>query len=146
MAYIREMVSEDLPAVTWLEEKSFTVPWSEDLILDALESPLDRMWVLVEDEYIAGYCNFRVIAGEGELMRIAVAPEARGRGYGRKLMEHLEKDARDHQVEDITLEVRASNEAAIGLYKSRGFQVEAVRKRYYTHPVEDAFIMWRRRS
>lgn len=146
MAYIREMVSEDLPAVAWLEEQSFTVPWSEDLILDALESPLDRMWVLVEDGGIAGYCNFRVIAGEGELMRIAVAPEARGRGYGRKLMEHLEKDAGQNQVEDITLEVRASNEAAIGLYKSHGFKIEAVRKRYYTHPVEDAFIMWHRRS
>lgn len=146
MAYIREMVLEDLPAVAWLEEKSFAVPWSEDLILDALESPLDRLWVLVEDECIAGYCNFRVVAGEGELMRIAVDPEVRGRGYGRKLMEHLEADARNSQVGDITLEVRASNEAAIALYKSRGFRTEAVRKRYYTCPEEDAFIMWRRRS
>lgn len=146
MAYIREMIPEDLAAVARLEEISFTVPWSEDLLLDALESPLDALWVLVEDECIIGYCNFRVIAGEGELMRIAVAPGVRGKGYGRKLMEHLEKDARQNAVEDITLEVRASNEAAIHLYKSRGFKTEAVRKRYYTHPVEDALIMWCRRG
>ena len=44
----------------------------------------------------------------------------------------------------ISLEVRASNAAAISLYKSYGFKIEAVRKRYYSNPVEDALIMWRR--
>lgn len=144
MAYIREMVSEDLPEVICLEEKSFTVPWSEDLLEDALESSLDRLWVLEENGGIVGYCNFRVIVGEGELMRIAVDPAYRGRGYARKLMEQLEKEADENQVGAITLEVRASNDPAIHLYKSYGFQTEAVRKGYYTHPVEDALIMWRR--
>lgn len=146
MAYIREMSLEDLSAVVSLEEKSFTVPWSEDLLEDALESSLDCLWVLTEEECVIGYCNFRMIAGEGELMRIAVDPDFRGRGYGRKLMEHLEKAAEENQIEAITLEVRASNQAAIRLYKTYGFQTEAVRKRYYTHPVEDALIMWCRRT
>lgn len=146
MAYIREMVLEDLLAVVRLEEKSFTVPWSEELIEDALQSQLDQLWVLTEEEHVLGYCNFRMIAGEGELMRIAVDPSVRGRGCGRKLMEHLEKEAGKNQIEAVTLEVRASNQAAIDLYKSCGFQTEAVRKRYYTHPEEDALIMWHYRT
>lgn len=146
MAYIREMVLEDLPAVVRLEEKSFTVPWSEELLEDAVRNPLDQVWVLTEDEDVLGYCNFRMIAGEGELMRIAVDPLVRGRGFGRKLMEHLEKEAGKNQIAAVTLEVRASNQAAIDLYKSCGFQTEAVRKRYYTHPEEDALIMWHYRT
>lgn len=111
-----------------------------------MESLLDRLWVLEENGAVVGYCNFRIIAGEGELMRIAVDPAFRGRGYARKLMEQLEREADKNQVRAMTLEVRASNETAIHLYESCGFQTEAVRKRYYTHPVEDALIMWRRRT
>ena len=146
MTVIREMRTEDRGAVAELERKSFSEPWSESLIAEAESSPLDRLWVLLEEENIVGYCNLRVIAGEGELMRIAVDPAARGRGLGRKLMEVLTEYAAKHQVEEITLEVRVSNEAAAALYRSFGFRIEAVRKRYYTNPVEDAFIMWRRRG
>lgn len=146
MAAIRLMAPGDLAAVTELEQKSFTVPWSERLLAECLESPFDKVWVLEEDGGIEGYCNFRVIAGEGELMRIAVRPAKRGRGYGRKLMEILAEYARANQVEEISLEVRASNLHAISLYKSYGFKIEAVRKRYYTDPEEDALIMWRRHS
>lgn len=144
MVQIREMTPEDLTEVARLEENSFTVPWSEDLILDALESPLDELWVLTEDDAVTGYCNFRMIAGEGELMRIAVDPSARGKGYGKMLMERLNACAAAKQISDITLEVRASNKAAIHLYEAFQFRTEAVRNRYYTHPVEDALIMWRR--
>lgn len=149
MSVIREMKETDLAAVAGLERQSFTVPWSERLLADCLDSVFDRVWVLEEEDgagQIAGYCNFRVIAGEGELMRIAVLPSRRGRGYARELMERLEEDARERRAEEITLEVRASNTPAINLYKSYGFKTEAVRKRYYTHPDEDAFIMWRRRN
>lgn len=146
MASIRLMELKDLQDVAELEQKSFTVPWSGKLLEDCLESPLDKVWVLEEDGKIRGYCNLRVIAGEGELMRIAVLPASRGRGYGRELMEILAEYARTNQVEEISLEVRASNSAAINLYKSYGFKTEAVRKRYYTDPDEDALIMWRRHS
>ena len=146
MAYIREMVLEDLAAVAALEQDCVSVPWSELLLKEALESSLDHIWVLEEESEVIGYCDFRVIAGEGELMRIAVSPKVQVRGFGRKLMEQLEADARAREVEEITLEVRASNEPAIHLYNACGFRTEAVRKRYYTHPVEDALIMWRRRS
>ena len=79
-----------------------------------------------------------------ELMRIAVLPEYRGRGYSRKLMERLEESARAAGAQELTLEVRESNEAALHLYKSCGFRVEAVRKDYYRNPKENALILWKR--
>ena len=79
----------DLPAVRALELECFSDAWSEKLLQDLLTSSWDKVWVLKEDETVCGYSNFRVIAGEGELMRIAVHGACRGRGYGRLLMERL---------------------------------------------------------
>ena len=59
-------------------------------------------------------------------------------------MDRLEISAKEKEAPDLTLEVRAGNTPAINLYKSYGFQAEAVRKNYYQNPVEDALIMWRR--
>lgn len=147
---IRRMEKGDLLFMAELERESFTVPWPEDLLAACLNSRFDKVWVLVVIEkesgrqVIAGYCNFRVIAGEGELMRIAVKPSYRGRGFSRKLMEILVSDARINAVTGVTLEVRISNIPAVNLYKAWGFVIEAVRKNYYTHPTEDALIMWKR--
>ena len=145
---IRQMLPEDIEAVAELERNSFTVPWSETLLTECLMSNLDKLWVLLEKKgeqtVLCAYCNFRVIAGEGELMRIAVSPKERGQGYGRKLMEVLAADARKNKVPAVTLEVRASNISAINLYKSCGFEITAVRRQYYTKPIEDALIMWNR--
>lgn len=147
---IRKMAPKDIATVARLESRSFTVPWPEALLEDCLNSRIDKVWVLEESDHVSktpvlcGYCNFRIIAGEGELMRIAVAPEFRGRGYARNLMGILVADARQNQVSAITLEVRSSNLSAINLYKSYGFVIEAVRRNYYTKPVEDGLIMWRR--
>ena len=114
------------------------------MVGEAFTGSADEQLVLKEDETVRGYCNFRVIAGEGELMRIAVHGACRGRGYGRLLMERLLKEAEEENVEDITLEVRASNAPAIALYEAYGFQKEAVRKNYYSGPTEDALIYWKR--
>ena len=47
-------------------------------------------------------------------------------------------------VRAIALEVRESNQGARSLYRSYGFEEEAVRKEYYHNPTEDAVIMWNR--
>lgn len=148
---VRPMRERDLSEAANLERLSFSVPWSETLLAECLVSRLDLSWVLEEEQTeglqqagrrrIAGYCNLRVIAGEGELMRIAVHPDLRGRGYARILMDTLVRSARERGVSVITLEVRNSNQSARNLYKSYGFVEEAVRKGYYTEPVEDAIIM-----
>ena len=57
-------------------------------------------------------------------------------GYARKLMDELLRRAAT-----VFLEVRAGNEAAIGLYTHSGFQEIDRRKNYYHDPEEDAVVM-----
>ena len=143
--HLKKLVPDDIPELVSIEQECFSDPWSERLLSALLESAFDETWVLrLEDGTAAGYINLRFLAGERELMRIAVRPECRGRGYSRKMMEQMVKSAEEKQVHDMTLEVRAGNLTAINLYKSYGFRKEAVRKNYYHDPDEDAFIMWRR--
>lgn len=143
--FLRAMAPEDVEAVAKIEQDCFSDAWSERLLCDMLNSPFDEAWVLVDSEgSVHGYINIRFLAGEGELMRIAVEKDFRGLGYSRKLMERMVKSAQEKEAHDLTLEVRAGNGAAINLYKSYGFKKEAVRRDYYHSPAEDAFIMWRR--
>jgi len=143
--FLRTMSPEDVAGVAQIEKECFSDAWSERLLHEMLESPYDEAWVLAGPEgSLYGYINIRFLAGEGELMRIAVRENFRGLGYSRKLMERMVKSAEEKQAYDLTLEVRAGNRAAINLYKSYGFKKEAVRRGYYHNPDEDAFIMWRR--
>lgn len=141
---IRRMCIDDISAVYNLEQLCFTDPWSKDLLRQGIEQDFDVFWVIEEAGELCGYANLRVIAGEGEIMRLAVHPFCRGRGYGRKLMEQMEAFSRERGVSEVTLEVRAGNKTAINLYESCGFVKEAVRGGYYREPVEDALILWKR--
>lgn len=141
---IRWMRKDDLDAVAELEQLSFSVPWSYESLEQGLSNGLDQYLVWEENGIAAGYINFRILAGEGEIERVAVHPLLRGRGFGRKLMEAMVEYASSQGVTDMTLDVRVNNQRAINLYESCGFVKEAVRKDYYREPVEDAIIMWRR--
>ena len=147
---LRNMAAEDIPALAAIERSCFSDPWSEAMAADLIESPWDEVWVLEKEAdpmkpetgAMIGYINYRFIAGEGELMRIAILPEHRGHGYSRKLMDVMMDHAAKNQITALTLEVRAGNTSAIGLYEAYGFKKEAIRKNYYHNPTEDALIMW----
>lgn len=141
---IRWMLKDDLDAVAELEQLSFSIPWSYENLEQGLSNGLDQYLVWEENGMAAGYINFRILAGEGEIERVAVHPLLRGRGFGRKLMEAMVEYASGQGIRDITLDVRVNNQTAINLYESCGFVKEAIRKDYYREPTEDAIIMWRR--
>ena len=141
---IRWMLKDDLDAVAELEQLSFSIPRSYENLEQGLSNGLDQYLVWEENGMAAGYINFRILAGEGEIERVAVHPLLRGRGFGRKLMEAMVEYASGQGVRDITLDVRVNNQTAINLYESCGFVKEAIRKDYYREPTEDAIIMWRR--
>ncbi len=134
----------DLEAVAELERLCFSIPWSPAAIEEAFSNELYRFAVVEEKGKVVGYANFRIVADEGEIERVAVHPDSRRRGYGRKLMEAMVNYARRKGVRDMTLDVRVNNEKAINLYKSCGFAEEGRRRDYYREPTEDAIIMWRR--
>ena len=139
MGGIRLIRAEDLPFVFALEQKSFGTPWSMALLEETLNSPLDVTWILEEDGAPCGYLNYRSVAGEGELMRMAVSPDVRGRGLGMRLVQEMLSYA-EGRDEAILLEVRAGNRPAVRLYEKAGFTRISLRKDYYENPVEDALI------
>lgn len=141
---IRRMESLDLEQVAELEKVCFSESWSYGLLEAGVHSPYDVYYVYEQDGRILGYCNLRLLAGEGEVQRIAVLPEYRRLGLARKMMAAMVDYARENMAVSISLEVRESNLPARKLYETYGFTAEAVRRGYYHNPSEDAVIMWKR--
>ncbi len=139
---IRPAGSGDLAEVVRTEIASFATPWSPHTFL----SLLDRETVLFriaesEDGEMLGHGILWWVLDEGELANLAVRPEARGRGIGRRLLDVLLAEAALRGVERVFLEVRESNGVAIELYRERGFDQVGIRRKYYSSPVEDALVL-----
>ena len=86
--------------------------------------------------------GLHVIVDEGYIDNIAVTPDARRHGVASALLDVYCRFGAVN-LAFLTLEVRASNEAARGLYEKYGFQQAGLRPGYYQHPREDAVIMTR---
>lgn len=140
---IREMTAVDIEAVAQLEAQIFSMPWTAQGFADTLHREDILFLVAYEKNRLAGYAGVYCTADEGEITNVAVAPPARRCGIARALMHTLIGMLADRQIFRIVLEVRASNEPAICLYKQNGFAVVGTRKNFYEKPVEDAYVMVR---
>lgn len=89
---------------------------------------------------LLGFLIARYIAPEWELENIVVAPEVRGRGIGRRLMQEILARAEQTGGQSVFLEVRESNIPARRLYESLRFKEIGRRKAYYANPVEDGVL------
>ncbi|MFP3940281.1 MAG: ribosomal protein S18-alanine N-acetyltransferase [Thermoanaerobaculia bacterium] len=138
---IREARRGDLPAVVTLERASFDDPWSERL-LDAELAHRSSLALLATGEggTVLGYAAFRRAADQAELVRIAVAPEARSHGVGRRLVEEGVERLRRGGVRRCFLEVRTGNAAARKLYAGLGFRRFGLRRAYYADG-SDALVL-----
>jgi ribosomal-protein-alanine acetyltransferase len=90
---------------------------------------------------VVGFAVASLLPPEAELELIAVDPAAQRRGLARRLFARLAEELRATQVNEMILEVRASNLPALALYQSLGFVETGRRKDYYQIPVEDALLM-----
>ena len=135
----------DIDAVVALETESFTNPWSRDtLVWELRNSDVTRAYLLRDDGgRVIAFCVCWVIFDELHINTLAVAASARRQGVASALLRHVIADAVVSGATKATLEVRASNLAAISLYERLGFHVAATRPRYYVKPEEDALILWR---
>ena len=109
-----------------------------------LERSWTRFWVARTSEQErdpAGFLLAWAVADELHLINIATHPSQRRRGVARALMQALLDHARAKRVRLVLLEVRRSNRAAIGLYRSHGFRAMGVRHGYYSDTSEDAIEM-----
>jgi len=139
---VRPARAEDLERITRLEDAAFEDSWPLDLL--AYELPHPRAFLLVasrgDDAPLPGYVLFHRVAGEAELLRLAVDPPERRRGIGRLLVERGLERLRRENVQVCFLEVRMDNEPAIELYKRMGFERVGRRRGYYRDGT-DALIL-----
>lgn len=131
---------EHLAAISALEARVFHAPWSEDALALLLTDTAFGYAVIEEGEALC-YGGMLTVLDEGQITNVATHPAHRRCGLAARVMEALLCEARERGLATVTLEVRASNEAAIALYRRYGFAVLGKRPRFYTHPVEDALIM-----
>lgn len=138
---IRRMERGDIPSVAALEAEVYDQPWSPRVFFDELAME-NREYVVMTngDSRIVGYGGLLVVDEDAHITTLAVAPEARGRQLGKRLMLALVEEALDAGARHLTLEVRLSNSSAQGLYELFGFAPVGRRKNYYKD--EDALVMW----
>jgi ribosomal-protein-alanine N-acetyltransferase len=138
----RPLAEADLDRVAEIERATFPDPWSRRSFAETIEREQVRA-LAIDDEIgqLVGYGISVRADDEGEILNIAVAESARGRGAGRALLEALLGELRAAGVHQVFLEVRRSNQAAIGLYRGVGFRPLGVRPGYYGRPREDALTM-----
>ncbi len=134
----------DVPGISRVENSSFADPWSEADFKSVMSAPQAIFLVAADsDDCIAGYVLVMTVLEEAEVLNIAVDPASRGVSLGGRLLDAGMAEALNRGAHEIFLEVRESNEAALRLYRSRGFEAISRRNKYYRTPVEDALVLRR---
>ena len=136
------MNADHLDELVELERICFSTPWSRNMLAEELDNACSAFLVAVDaNDKVVGYAGLQVVLDEGYIANVAVFPEYRRQGIAGQLLQVFMNFAEANRLAFLTLEVRASNQAAIALYANRGFEEVGRRKNYYEHPKEDAIIM-----
>lgn len=152
MRSLTPITEADIDQVLAIERNSFKWPWNRESLLkefmrkDAYNyavrynnSPQDKH---VADAFdIIAYICFRMIADEMHILKMAVTPGWRHQGIALWLLEKSLEDAVKKGAKVTYLEVRPSNNPAIGLYNKTGFRVVGKLPNYYSETREDALVM-----
>ena len=138
---ITTMDASHVAQVAALEKLCFSDPWSENSVASELNNPLSLWLVALDGERLAGYVGSQTVMDESDMMNLAVHPDCRKQGTATALIVGLVEELAKRGSRCLTLEVRASNENAISVYRKLGFQEVGRRKNYYRNPREDALIL-----
>ena len=140
---IEVAAASDAGVLAEIHASAFDRPWSAAEIAALLDSP--GTLALQSSGDRKGFVMVRALAGEAEILTLAVAPEGRRQGQARALMQAAIVQALARQAETLFLEVAADNAAALGLYEGLGFEMAGRRKGYYDRgaasPRIDALVM-----
>ncbi len=142
---IRRAGLADVKAIWEIEKLSFPSPWSRWAIMAELSNPVSAMLVAgppaPQPWQLWGYIIYWLVAQEMHILNLAVHPAHRRRGIARRLLTEALVQARVQGAEEAWLEVRPSNQAALDLYQSFGFEEVGVRPLYYADTHEDALLL-----
>jgi ribosomal-protein-alanine N-acetyltransferase len=146
--FIEPVSSErDIDDILRIESASFTRPWTREMYLSELEHRDVAFFYIARDPVgeAIGFCSCWRVLDEVHINNLAVVPEHRRAGVASALLERVLRDGAARGASRATLVVRRSNVPALKLYEKFGFTVSGVRRGYYTHPDEDALVLWRDR-
>ena len=143
----RPLRLSDVTYVAALEAQIHAAPWTAGNFRDALAAGYSAL-VGEREGRIVVFGVMMIAPGEAQLLNLSVVPDSRREGLGRMLLAQFVDDARRLGAEQMFLEVRVSNVAAIRLYETSGFAPIARRVSYYppapeTGVREDALVMRR---
>jgi ribosomal-protein-alanine N-acetyltransferase len=142
---VRQAEERDIKPMAEMDALCFTTPWSEESFDREIRENRLAFYIVAEiGSRLAGYAGLWRVMDEGHITNVAVHPDFRRRGIGEALVSVLLAHTAANGVLSHTLEVRASNAAAISLYSKFGFEPAGLRKNYYEDNGEDAIIMWRK--
>jgi len=138
---IRPMRPSDIDQVMAIERVSFSSPWSAGFFLEEIGVAYSKSLLAEFQDRVIGYLVFWQMPVDVDIHNLAVHPDYRRRGIGRILLSTMIHGARERGFKRVTLEVRKSNSVAQQLYRSLGFELNGVRKGYYSKDREDALLM-----
>ena len=142
---LQSLTSEHISAILELDQACFGGLWTLEGYQRELDSPNSELLGLFSPVYgskLLGMGCFWAILDEAHITILAIHPQFHRQGLGQLLLYSLLETASDRGLERATLEVRASNLAAISLYQKFGFKIAGRRKRYYQDNGEDALLLW----
>ena len=135
-----KICAEHLEGAAALEALCFPDPWSAKA-LELLLTEEASGAVILQEGAVVAYGGIYWAPDEGQITNVAVHPDCRRQGLGAQILQALIAEANARACMRMVLEVRASNEAAIALYRRYGFFEVGRRKAFYRAPREDALIM-----
>jgi ribosomal-protein-alanine acetyltransferase len=145
--FVRRMRQQDLDSVMAIAHSLEGVPqWPRVAYVTALNpQSMPRRIALVAEVTgaLVGFIVAGLLLPQAELETIAVSAEAQRQGIGGKLLSAMIEEMKAAAASEFILEVRASNDGAIALYRSLGWRENGRRPRYYADPEEDAVLMSR---
>lgn len=139
---LRSMQESDLDAVLQIESDVHSHPWTRGNFTDSLNAG-HQAWVMMLEDKMIGYTVMMLVLDEAHLFNISIAELYQKQGLGQTLLKDMINHAQALGALNMFLEVRASNDSAIGLYEKVGFIEVNVRHGYYqaSSGREDAVLM-----
>ena len=137
------LAAENIDEVFELEKLCFPDdPWGRVSFENEVDNPHSIFVTATDDktEHIVGYGGVWLVCDNGDITNIAVHPDYRREGIGKKILDVMTDICKEKQISSITLEVRDGNLPAYNLYRKEGFVVNGRRKKYYKG-IDDAILM-----
>jgi len=140
---IGPMRRRHLRGVLKIEQQVYPRPWSIGLFMSELGYRGSRVYVVARvGPTVVGYGGLMLVLDDGHITTLAVDPAWHRHKIGTRLLHLLSVAAVERGAKNLTLEVRAGNDAAQALYRAFGFAPAGIRKGYYVETKEDAIVMW----